>query len=290
MNHDPKTSTLVNLMRSLVATAVLAAAPVVAADDPPAPDYTSKVAPILRKYCAGCHNDEDREGEFSVESFTSLQKGGERGPAIKPGDAASSRLIRADRCFEAGDASEGRAQAQRSRRGDPHGLDQCGRPGADGRTSRPTGARRSQDRLAGEGPAGDGGRTLRRRQVARGRPVRLGRAVRDLGRRAPARARRLPRQGDRRPFFGGRAPSRDRLGRRRPRRRGGSVEHRRRRADPPVHRPSRPAVRRRALPRRQDSGHGRLRPRDQALERRRRRAVADARRAQRGRLRAGVQP
>ena len=83
-----------NLMRSLIATAVLAAAPVAGADDPPAPDYDAAVAPILRKYCAGCHNDEDREGEFSVESFASLQKGGERGPALKPGDASSSRLIR----------------------------------------------------------------------------------------------------------------------------------------------------------------------------------------------------
>src|SRR4051794_40282705 len=62
--------------------------------DAPAPDYSSQVAPILKKYCAGCHNDGDREGEFSLESYASLQKGTPHGPALKPGDAGASRIIR----------------------------------------------------------------------------------------------------------------------------------------------------------------------------------------------------
>lgn len=64
-----------------------------AADDAP-PDYTRDVAPLLTKYCAGCHNDGDLEGEFSLESFASLQKGTPDGPALLAGDAASSKLIR----------------------------------------------------------------------------------------------------------------------------------------------------------------------------------------------------
>ncbi|REJ80053.1 MAG: hypothetical protein DWQ29_14460 [Planctomycetota bacterium] len=58
------------------------------------PDFTADVAPLLTKYCAGCHNDEDRDGDFSLESFASLQQGTEDGPALLPGDPAGSRIIR----------------------------------------------------------------------------------------------------------------------------------------------------------------------------------------------------
>jgi dipeptidyl aminopeptidase/acylaminoacyl peptidase len=58
------------------------------------PDYVKHVAPILKKYCAGCHNAEDHDGKLSLESFSDLQKGGEHGPALVPGQAKSSRLIR----------------------------------------------------------------------------------------------------------------------------------------------------------------------------------------------------
>ncbi len=64
-----------------------------AADDSPR-DYARDVAPLLTKYCAGCHNDRDLEGEFSLESFASLQNGTPDGPALLAGDAASSKLIR----------------------------------------------------------------------------------------------------------------------------------------------------------------------------------------------------
>lgn len=58
-----------------------------------APDYTAQIAPIFKKYCAGCHNDGDREGKFSLESYASLQAGTPHGPALLPGDAAGSRLV-----------------------------------------------------------------------------------------------------------------------------------------------------------------------------------------------------
>ncbi|QEH35028.1 WD domain, G-beta repeat [Aquisphaera giovannonii] len=64
------------------------------AGDAPAPDYAGKVAPLLKKYCAGCHNDEDREGEFSLESYASLQKGTSHGPAFLPGDPKGSTIVR----------------------------------------------------------------------------------------------------------------------------------------------------------------------------------------------------
>ena len=79
------------------------------------------------------------------------------------------------------------------------------------------------------------------------------------GRPLLARARRLSRQGDLRPFHGGWLPPGDGFGRRRPGGRGGPLGHGRRLADPEVRGPPRPPLRRRALARRQDAGHLRLR-------------------------------
>src|SRR5262245_27529685 len=75
----------------------IALLPIVAgslAADEPTPDYASRVAPLFTKYCAGCHNPKDHEGKLSLESFADLQKGGEHGAAVIPGQADSSRLIR----------------------------------------------------------------------------------------------------------------------------------------------------------------------------------------------------
>jgi hypothetical protein len=59
-----------------------------------APAYDREIAPILRTYCSGCHNDRDAEAEFSVERFATLRKGGAgSGDPIVPGDAAASTLI-----------------------------------------------------------------------------------------------------------------------------------------------------------------------------------------------------
>jgi WD40 repeat protein len=64
------------------------------AADVSAPDYVKDVAPILTKYCAGCHGADEPEGKLSLESFVDLQKGGEHGASVVPGQAASSRMIR----------------------------------------------------------------------------------------------------------------------------------------------------------------------------------------------------
>ena len=60
-----------------------------------APDYDRDIAPILRTYCAGCHNDREAEAGFSVEWFATLRKGGdESGDPIVPGDPQASVMIR----------------------------------------------------------------------------------------------------------------------------------------------------------------------------------------------------
>ena len=61
---------------------------------PVGPDFNQQIAPLLKKYCAGCHNADDREGQLSLESFADLQKGGKRGAAVLPGDGNASRLVR----------------------------------------------------------------------------------------------------------------------------------------------------------------------------------------------------
>jgi WD40 repeat protein len=59
-----------------------------------APDYARDVTPILRTYCAGCHNDRDREGGLSVERYATLRKGGEgSGDPVAPGKPAESVLL-----------------------------------------------------------------------------------------------------------------------------------------------------------------------------------------------------
>jgi mono/diheme cytochrome c family protein len=40
-------------------------------------EYHTDIAPLLRDYCAGCHNAGDYEGGFSVETFAALMEGGE---------------------------------------------------------------------------------------------------------------------------------------------------------------------------------------------------------------------
>ncbi len=57
-------------------------------------DYHADIAPLLRQYCAGCHNDEDFDGEFSVEYFSDLEEGGSRGVMLRPGNPDESYLIK----------------------------------------------------------------------------------------------------------------------------------------------------------------------------------------------------
>lgn len=57
------------------------------------PDFAT-VHTILRRYCSGCHNASDSEGDFSVADYASLAAGTPEGPVILPGKPAESRLLR----------------------------------------------------------------------------------------------------------------------------------------------------------------------------------------------------
>ena len=62
--------------------------------DEPALTFEKDVRPILKANCFHCHGEEgETKGGLDVRLARFLQKGGESGPAIVPGDAAKSHLI-----------------------------------------------------------------------------------------------------------------------------------------------------------------------------------------------------
>src|SRR6188474_3928454 len=80
-------------MRPLILTFLLPL-PVIA-QEATAPSWEKDIAPILRSYCSGCHNDKDLEGKLSMETYAQLRKGGEdHAEPVKPGDPDNSFLIR----------------------------------------------------------------------------------------------------------------------------------------------------------------------------------------------------
>jgi cytochrome c553 len=58
--------------------------------------FEARVRPVLLTVCGDCHTD-DEKGGLRIDSRAALLKGGEHGPAIVPGDADKSLLMRAVR-------------------------------------------------------------------------------------------------------------------------------------------------------------------------------------------------
>lgn len=56
--------------------------------------YESTVAPLLRKYCVGCHNADDKQGRLDLSSHKAMLQGGKNGAVITPKHANLSRLVR----------------------------------------------------------------------------------------------------------------------------------------------------------------------------------------------------
>src|ERR1043166_1900846 len=63
------------------------------AQTPPPHDYAA-VDAIFSRHCLDCHASPDAEGQFVLESFDTLMKGGEIGPAVVPGKSGESLLIK----------------------------------------------------------------------------------------------------------------------------------------------------------------------------------------------------
>ena len=57
------------------------------------PDFAKDVAPILNKYCVGCHSADEPEADLVLSTFDGLLKGGENGSTIDKNELAKSLLI-----------------------------------------------------------------------------------------------------------------------------------------------------------------------------------------------------
>ena len=61
--------------------------------------FASNVRPLLERNCFKCHSSkaDELKGNLKLESIEDILKGGDSGPAIKPGDVKESLLLRAIR-------------------------------------------------------------------------------------------------------------------------------------------------------------------------------------------------
>ncbi len=57
--------------------------------------FEDRIRPLLVKHCYECHGEELAEGKLRLDTKQGWERGGERGPAIVPGDPSASLLIRA---------------------------------------------------------------------------------------------------------------------------------------------------------------------------------------------------
>jgi len=83
--HDAMTFVATTLALGAAATPGIAATPL---------DYAARIAPLFQEHCIDCHGNDDPDGEFNLETFESLMKGGKDGKAIIAGNAQESRLVK----------------------------------------------------------------------------------------------------------------------------------------------------------------------------------------------------
>ena len=55
--------------------------------------FRERIFPVLQAHCAACHTGSNANNGLSISALDDLLRGGKRGPAILPGQAANSRLI-----------------------------------------------------------------------------------------------------------------------------------------------------------------------------------------------------
>ena len=91
-------------LATVLSVAALFPVRVTAVDEKPATDSDAKIAffetkirPLLVKRCYECHsnNTETEEGGLRLDSRQAIRKGGGRGPAVVPGDAKASWILKA---------------------------------------------------------------------------------------------------------------------------------------------------------------------------------------------------
>ena len=64
------------------------------AEAAPTPDFERDIEPLLAKHCWECHGESKRKAGLRLDNREGALTGGDGGPAIKPGDATESLMIR----------------------------------------------------------------------------------------------------------------------------------------------------------------------------------------------------
>src|SRR5262245_3401155 len=80
--------------RIALLAAILAAATVPAVRADEAAQFTERVAPLLRQRCVPCHNPQKTRGGLDLTTHEALLRGGNEGPAVVPGRADGSLLVK----------------------------------------------------------------------------------------------------------------------------------------------------------------------------------------------------
>ncbi len=81
-------------MRSFTAFAIAGACSAVLLNAAEAPSFVRDIKPVLQKQCQGCHQPASKSSGLDLTTFDGFAKGGKRGPAYKPGDAAASLVVK----------------------------------------------------------------------------------------------------------------------------------------------------------------------------------------------------
>jgi hypothetical protein len=82
--------------KSIIALATLTlTTSVLQADDPNLEFFEKQIRPLLVNHCYECHGPEEASGKLRLDTKAGWIRGGERGPAIVPGDPSASLLMRA---------------------------------------------------------------------------------------------------------------------------------------------------------------------------------------------------
>ena len=86
-------------MHALIAAPLFAAGPLAAraADRDDIALFENRVRPVLAAHCLKCHGASKQESGLRLDSKSLASKGGDRGPAIVPGDPEHSLLVQAAR-------------------------------------------------------------------------------------------------------------------------------------------------------------------------------------------------
>ena len=65
-----------------------------ASERPPAsPSFARDVAPMLARWCGGCHGARKAHRNLRFDSYDGVLRGGDSGPAVVAGDPAASPLV-----------------------------------------------------------------------------------------------------------------------------------------------------------------------------------------------------